>query len=105
MGITNGSMTQQPPANIRPKSIYKESRQQNNGNAGISGAKFLRRVGQHFQGEEELKAHGGIHRKERPLACAQCGKRFTRPSGLAKHLKTHSGEKPYHCGQCPKSFI
>ncbi|XP_007436084.1 zinc finger protein 436-like [Python bivittatus] len=113
-GFSNCSKAQRPPASIRPKHIYKEARQQDNGNAGILGAKFLGRVGQYFQcpdcgkrfrGEEELRAHGGIHKKDRPHACAQCGKRFTRPSGLAKHLKTHSGEKPYHCGQCPKSFI
>ncbi|XP_066487131.1 zinc finger protein 436-like [Tiliqua scincoides] len=113
-GTMNCSETQRPLANSRPRPTYKETRQQDNGNASSLGAKFLGRAGQYFQcpdcgkrfrGEEELRAHGGIHRKDRPHACAQCGKRFTRPSGLAKHLKTHSGEKPYHCGQCPKSFI
>ncbi|XP_063157074.1 zinc finger protein 883-like [Candoia aspera] len=112
--ITSCSKAQRPPACIRPKHIYKEARQQENENAGILGAKFFGRVrqyfqcldcGKRFQGEEELRAHGGIHRKDRPHACAQCGKRFTCPSGLAKHLKMHSGDKPYHCGQCPKSFF
>uniref|UniRef100_A0ABM5GSE0 Zinc finger protein 883-like n=1 Tax=Pogona vitticeps TaxID=103695 RepID=A0ABM5GSE0_9SAUR len=113
-GGANCSETQRSPTNARPRQIYKEARQQDNGNVTSLGAKFLGRAGQYFQcpdcgkrfrGEEELRAHGGIHRKDRPHACSQCGKRFTRPSGLAKHLKTHSGEKPYHCGQCPKSFI
>ncbi|XP_060636607.2 zinc finger protein 436-like [Anolis sagrei] len=110
----NCSEIPRPPVNNRPRQTYKEGKQQDNGIGNSLGAKFLGRAGQYFQcpdcgkrfrGEEELRAHGGIHRKDRPHACSQCGKRFTRPSGLAKHLKTHSGEKPYCCGQCPKSFI
>uniref|UniRef100_A0A8D0BPQ1 Uncharacterized protein n=1 Tax=Salvator merianae TaxID=96440 RepID=A0A8D0BPQ1_SALMN len=113
-GAANCSEVPRPLVNNRQRQTYKEARQQDNGTVSLSGAKFLGRAGQYcqcpdcgkrFRGEEELRAHGGIHRKDRPHACVQCGKRFTRPSGLAKHLKTHSGEKPYHCSQCPKSFI
>ncbi|KAG0260951.1 hypothetical protein BG011_001457 [Mortierella polycephala] len=36
--------------------------------------------------------------------CAECGKRFSRPSQLTTHSFTHSGEKPHQCPMCRRLF-
>ncbi|KAI5120751.1 hypothetical protein M0805_007825 [Coniferiporia weirii] len=49
-------------------------------------------------------AEGDAEKRRHP--CAQCGKRFNRPSSLKIHLNTHTGAKPFVCPfpGCGRSF-
>ncbi|KAL1453665.1 hypothetical protein WDU94_009985 [Cyamophila willieti] len=44
------------------------------------------------------------HVKEKPHACAECGKCFFSKYDWKKHSRIHSGEKPFHCEHCPRQF-
>ncbi|XP_045317022.1 zinc finger protein 500 isoform X4 [Leopardus geoffroyi] len=47
---------------------------------------------------------GGPRRGEKPYACPECGKGFSKTSHLTKHQRTHTGERPYKCQVCGKGF-
>ncbi|KAJ2075842.1 hypothetical protein IW146_000184 [Coemansia sp. RSA 922] len=48
----------------------------------------------------KLAENGG----ERPFACGQCEKRFSRNSDLKRHVKLHTGERPHKCPVCSRAF-
>ncbi|XP_058566729.1 zinc finger protein 500 isoform X3 [Neofelis nebulosa] len=53
---------------------------------------------------EQSLERGGPRRGEKPYACPECGKGFSKTSHLTKHQRTHTGERPYKCQVCGKGF-
>ncbi|GAB5583107.1 zinc finger protein 500 isoform X1 [Prionailurus iriomotensis] len=53
---------------------------------------------------EQSLERGGPRRSEKPYACPECGKGFSKTSHLTKHQRTHTGERPYKCQVCGKGF-
>uniref|UniRef100_A0A3B3D7M0 C2H2-type domain-containing protein n=1 Tax=Oryzias melastigma TaxID=30732 RepID=A0A3B3D7M0_ORYME len=51
-----------------------------------------------------LKSHMRTHSGKKPLSCQECNKRFTQINGLKIHTRTHTGEKPFPCKECNTSF-
>ncbi|CAG0891315.1 unnamed protein product [Cyprideis torosa] len=61
--------------------------------------------GKTFCTEQVLRAHGVVHTGEKPYACAQCGRTFTRYSSMYKHKKLvhendSSARKRHMCNIC-----
>ena len=52
----------------------------------------------------QLKIHNRLHLQQKPFACDQCPKSFTKKSNLTIHIRVHTGDKPYHCEFCKKKF-
>ncbi|XP_064905623.1 uncharacterized protein LOC110355741 [Columba livia] len=46
-----------------------------------------------------------VHSSEKPFACGDCSKSFTKKSNLIIHQRIHTGEKPFTCTDCGKSFV
>ncbi|VFV35057.1 zinc finger protein 500 [Lynx pardinus] len=60
-------------------------------------------VGGMTRPEQSLEG-GRPRRGEKPYACPECGKGFSKTSHLTKHQRTHTGERPYKCQVCGKGF-
>ncbi|XP_077111393.1 uncharacterized protein LOC143767180 isoform X2 [Ranitomeya variabilis] len=60
--------------------------------------------GRPYKTSTSFSTHVRMHRKERPFACLQCEKRFTRKWSLVEHQRTHTGERPFTCLKCGKCF-
>lgn len=58
-----------------------------------------------FSRRSDLRKHTVVHTGIKPFTCHICYKSFSRNTNLTKHLRIHSGHKPYVCPQCPKTFI
>ncbi|KAB0363787.1 hypothetical protein FD754_007943 [Muntiacus muntjak] len=46
----------------------------------------------------------GLHSKEKPDQCKECGKDFSQKVGLSEHLKIYTVEKPHQCNKCGRCF-
>ena len=60
-----------------------------------------------FANDERLKKHMTVHAgdENKPLECADCGKRFLTNSALAGHIKTHAHpDTMYDCPICGLAF-
>ncbi|XP_067148336.1 zinc finger protein 721-like [Apteryx mantelli] len=60
--------------------------------------------GKGFGKKAHLTRHLRVHTGERPFPCAQCGRRFRQKIHLRSHQKTHTGERPYPCAECGRRF-
>nr|XP_033788085.1 zinc finger protein OZF-like isoform X2 [Geotrypetes seraphini] len=59
-----------------------------------------------YMDQSTLKSHEREHEEERPYACTECGKSFSKKPHLTAHLKTHNNQaKPNHCNECGKRFL
>ena len=46
-----------------------------------------------------------MHSNNRPHACGDCGKAFSKRSHLKTHVMLHTGEKPFACEVCSPPYI
>ncbi|XP_072048959.1 uncharacterized protein [Amphiura filiformis] len=61
--------------------------------------------GKKFESPSSVAKHRRTHTKERPFACAICGKRFVHKSHRSRHEKTvHIGLRPFKCSRCGNGF-
>ncbi|XP_067000106.2 oocyte zinc finger protein XlCOF6.1 [Anabrus simplex] len=60
--------------------------------------------GRTFSRTSQLQRHVHTHTGERPELCRVCGKRFRDKSMLSRHMRRHTGERPFFCKDCGKGF-
>ena len=52
-----------------------------------------------------LEVHERSHSKEKPFACKNCDKRYSRKDILTNHERTHTGETPFSCQYCEMKYF
>ncbi|XP_058713333.1 zinc finger protein CKR1-like isoform X2 [Poecile atricapillus] len=60
--------------------------------------------GKSFPWASHLERHRRVHTGERPFGCPECGETYSQNSHLLQHRRTHLSDRPHKCGDCGKRF-
>ncbi|XP_038046544.1 zinc finger protein 62 homolog [Patiria miniata] len=58
----------------------------------------------HLQGHKLISGGGGGGTADKPYACDECDKTFSRFVYLSQHKKIHNTDRPFGCQYCPRMF-
>ena len=60
--------------------------------------------GKAFKIRRNVFSHIAYHHEEKCYSCEICGRGYSQHCLLLEHMKLHTREKPYSCGKCGRSF-